>query len=206
MSDQLLRLRQGASSTNEYTLPFRTLAATRGWNEVAFLSAYRHGLDPRICAQMAIYNYFGLESFMQKANRISHCLSAYHSTEATHQSVSPATGLPVPELMQVDSTRFSHDEHARRLATGLCLYCAATDHYNGAWPIRPSSPAVSTIQSDPVISMLPVQLFTPAHSVTASALINSGSSGNFISKDLLIRLHLPCRHHAQEPKPSKENR
>ncbi len=46
--------------------------------------------------------------------------------------------------------------------------------------------------------MLSVQLFTPAHSVTVSALVDSGSSGNFISQDLLSRLQLPRRRHAQE--------
>ncbi len=39
VSDQLLRLHQGTSSTNEYTLQFRTLAASSGWNEAALLSA-----------------------------------------------------------------------------------------------------------------------------------------------------------------------
>ncbi len=46
--------------------------------------------------------------------------------------------------------------------------------------------------------MLSVQLFTPAHSITVSALVASGSSGNFISQDLLSHLHLPRRRHAQE--------
>lgn len=41
MSDQQLRLRQCSSSTNDYTLQFRTLAATSGWNESALLIAYR---------------------------------------------------------------------------------------------------------------------------------------------------------------------
>ncbi len=49
-----------------------------------------------------------------------------------------------------------------------------------------------------VISTLSVQLFTPAHSVTVSTLVNSGSSGNFISQDLLSCLQLPHRRHAQE--------
>ncbi len=39
--------------------------------------------------------------------------------------------------------------------------------------------------------MLTVQLFSLVQSVTASALVDSGSSGNFISQDLLSRLHLP---------------
>ncbi len=48
VSDQLLRLRQGTSSTHEYTLQFRTLAATSGWNEAALLGTYRQGLDTSI--------------------------------------------------------------------------------------------------------------------------------------------------------------
>ncbi len=56
ISDPLLRLRQGASSTNDYTLQFRTLAATCRWNEVALLRAYRQGLDPHIRAQVAIFD------------------------------------------------------------------------------------------------------------------------------------------------------
>ncbi len=92
ISDPLLRLHQGASSTNEYTLQFRTLAATSRWNEVALLRAYRQGLDPHIRAQMAIFdNSIWLES-----------LSACHIYEAAHQSVSPTTSPPLPEPMQVD--------------------------------------------------------------------------------------------------------
>ncbi len=82
--------------------------------------------------------------------------------------------------MQVDSTRLSCEERACRLAAGLCLYCAATDYYLGTCPIRPPRPAGSTNQSEPVfslLSMLSVQLFTPVHSITASALVDMGSSG-----------------------------
>ncbi len=48
VSDQLLRLRQGTSSTHDYTLQFRTLAATCGWNEAALIGVYRQGLDTNI--------------------------------------------------------------------------------------------------------------------------------------------------------------
>ncbi len=93
MSDQLLRLRQGASSTHKYTLQFCTLAATSGWNEAALLSAYRQGLETSIRAQMAIFDdSIGLESFMLKANRIAQRLSACHTAEAAHQPASPANG------------------------------------------------------------------------------------------------------------------
>ncbi len=99
-----------SSSTNDYTLQFHTLLATSGWNEVALLSAYQQGLDLRIRAQIAIFdNCVGSESFMQKANWISQHLLACHTSEYAHQSVSPATSPPVPEHMQVDSTRLSRE-------------------------------------------------------------------------------------------------
>uniref|UniRef100_A0A9J7ZJC5 DUF4939 domain-containing protein n=1 Tax=Cyprinus carpio carpio TaxID=630221 RepID=A0A9J7ZJC5_CYPCA len=139
ISDQLLRLRQGASSTNDYTVQFRTLVAASGSNEAALLSTYRHVLDPCIRAQMTIYDdSVGLEIFMLKANRISQHLATCIVSETTHQSVSPASCPPVQELLQVDSTRLSHEERTRQLAAGLCLCCAATDHHNGPTPSNPN--------------------------------------------------------------------
>ncbi len=138
---------------------------------------------------------------MQKANRIAQRLSACHTTDAAHKPVSPAHGSPVPEPMQVDRARLSNHERARRMAAGLCLYCASADHFIRSCPIKPPRPAVSTLQTDPVISklsVLTVQLFTSAQFVTASTLVDSGSSGNFISQDDLNRLHLPCQRHARE--------
>uniref|UniRef100_A0A671RHV1 Retrotransposon gag domain-containing protein n=1 Tax=Sinocyclocheilus anshuiensis TaxID=1608454 RepID=A0A671RHV1_9TELE len=204
VSDQLLQLRQGASPIHDYALQFRTLAPSSGWNEAALLSAYRQGLDSRLHAQMAIYDdNVGLENFMLRANRIAQRLSACHTHEAAHQSAAPAASPPVPEPMQMDSTRLTPSERARRLASGLCLYCTATDHYIGTCPVRPPRPAVSTLQFEPEIatlSMLSVQLLTPDHSFTVPAFVDSGSSGNFNSQDLLKCLHLPCTRQARELK------
>ncbi|KAL0161850.1 hypothetical protein M9458_041246 [Cirrhinus mrigala] len=66
-SDQLFDLQQGSSSVTAYTLHFRTLAAASGWNETALLGAYKQGLNPDICAAMALYDdSIGLESFLQR--------------------------------------------------------------------------------------------------------------------------------------------
>ncbi len=65
-SDELLRLRQGASTVGDYTLQFHILVATSGWNEAALLRTYRYGLNPSILAAMSIHNdTIRLESFMQ---------------------------------------------------------------------------------------------------------------------------------------------
>ncbi len=105
VSDQLLRLHQGTSSTDEYTLQFCTLAATSGWNEVALLSACRQALEPRIRAQMAIFDdSVGLESFTQRPTGFP---STYQP--ATHPK-------PLTILSHGLSLR-----NACRLAAGLCL-------------------------------------------------------------------------------------
>ncbi len=64
-ADQLIRLRQGTSSMSHYTLQFRTLAASWGWNEMVLITAYCQGLGRQIKIQMTIYDdNVGLESFM----------------------------------------------------------------------------------------------------------------------------------------------
>ncbi len=106
------------------------------------------GLNPHLRAQMAIYDdNVGLESFMQRASRISQRLTSCYADEATTQLTSLASSPPVPEPMQIDSARLSRTERARRRAAGLCLYCAASDHLIRTCPVRPPCPAVSTIQT-----------------------------------------------------------
>ncbi len=107
-SDELLRLRQGASTVGDYTLQFHILVATSGWIEAALLSSYRHGLNPSIRAAMSIYNdTIRLESFMQRATQISQRLSACQLNEAALQLTSLAISPLVPEPMQLDSTHLT---------------------------------------------------------------------------------------------------
>ncbi len=138
---------------------------------------------------------------MLKANRISQHLSACHSAEAAHQPASPAHSSPVPEPMHVDMSRVSARERARRWMAGLCVYCASPDHYIRACLAKSPRPVVSTLQTDPIIvklTVLNVQLLTSIQSIAASALVDSGSSGKFLSQNLIDRLHLPRQRHAQE--------
>ncbi len=140
---------------------------------------------------------------MQKAVKISQRLTACLPDETAHSQASPAACPPVPEPMQLDSNRLTRTERARRLATGLCLYCRASGHFIQKCPSCPPRSAVSTLQVEPDISILPlliVQLLTPHHSISVSALIDSGSLGNFISQNLLRRLNLPRKRQAQELK------
>ncbi|KAI2646808.1 Transposon Tf2-8 polyprotein [Labeo rohita] len=201
-SDQLFRLRQGSSSIHEYTLHFRTLAAASGWNEISLLGAYQQGLNPEIRAAMAIYDdSIGLESFLQRTTRVSQQLAACQSPVTAPQAASVAASFPVPEPMQVDSTRLSRTERNHRINLGLCLYCGQQGHLLRTCPFRPPRPVVSTILSEvepAQLTLLPATLHTSDRSLSVSALVDSGSSGNFISQDCLNKLQLPRQRHHQD--------
>ncbi|KAL0199034.1 hypothetical protein M9458_007574, partial [Cirrhinus mrigala] len=165
-SDQLFRLRQGSSSVGDYTLSFRILAASSGWNETALMSAYRQGLNTSIRQQIAIFeDTMGLETLLRKTAQIAQRLSAcnfFHNPAAA--SPVSTTNPPTPEPMQVDTYQLSGAERQGRITQGLCLYCGSDAHLLASCPIRP-----------------------PRVSVT---LIDSGSSGNFISVTTLQKLAL----------------
>ncbi len=102
--------------------------------------------------------------------------------------------------MKVDTNRLSCTERARRLATGLYLYCGVPGHFTRVCPSRSPHPALSDRQLKPAISTLPlimVQLLTPRNLISVPALMDSGSSGNFISQTLLKMLDFPRQRQAE---------
>ncbi len=155
---------------------------------------------------MAIFDdTVGLETFISKAVRISQHLTA------CEEDLPPALPLPVsspaPEPMQVSFNPLTHAERERRIHSRLCLYCGESGHILQTCPPRP---AVSTIQLNPQISTLTrmtIQLTSPHTSIPTQALVDSGSSGNFISVGTINRLHLKRKLYSQtlniQPIPGK---
>ncbi|KAL1252625.1 hypothetical protein QQF64_017318 [Cirrhinus molitorella] len=143
---------QGSSSIHDYTLHFRTLAAASGWDEVALLGAYRHGLNSNIKAAMAFYDdSIGLEAFLQQTTRITQRLAACQPLNPAPQSTSVAARAPVPEPMQVDSNRLTQTERTRCLTSGLCLYCGNPGHVICNCPVRPPRPVITLRDATPVV-------------------------------------------------------
>ncbi|KAL0186183.1 hypothetical protein M9458_017853, partial [Cirrhinus mrigala] len=140
-TDHLFRLQQGNSMIHQYTLHFRTLVAASGWNETALLGAYRQGLNPQIRSAMALYDgSIGLETFLQRTARVSQRLAACQPTITAPQPASVVACTPVPEPMQMDSSRLSRSERNRRMMNGLCLYCGNSGHLLCTRPIQPPRP------------------------------------------------------------------
>ncbi|KAL0200273.1 hypothetical protein M9458_003460, partial [Cirrhinus mrigala] len=178
-SDQLFQLQQGTSSVNHYTLHFRTLVAASGWNEKALLGAYRQGLNPDLRAATALYDdSIGLEAFLQRTTEVAQNLASRQPPITAPQPALVAACHPVPEPMQIDSTRLSRAERNRRIMNGLCLYCGQPGHHLRQCSIRPPRPVVSTLSTEVEIS---------SHVVTC----------NFISQDCLNQLQLARRPHHQ---------
>ncbi len=117
---------------------------------MALITAYHQGLGTQIKIKMAIYDEnVGLESFIQRAVRISQRLTACLPAETAHSQASPAACPPVPEPFQVDTNRLTRTERVRHLASGLCLYCGASGHFFQKCSPCPACPAVSTLHIEP---------------------------------------------------------
>ncbi|KAL0170950.1 hypothetical protein M9458_035546 [Cirrhinus mrigala] len=116
------------------------LAAASGWNEIALLDACRQGINPETRAAMALYDdSIGLESFLQRTTRVSQRLATCQPPVTAPQSASVAACFPVPEPMQVDSTRLSCTERNCRIALGLFIL----------WSSRSSHPQLSSSTPTP---------------------------------------------------------
>ncbi|KAL0146658.1 hypothetical protein M9458_057998 [Cirrhinus mrigala] len=198
--EELYHFHQGTLSIQEYSVRFRTLAASSGWNESALLTTYRQGLEPKLQMMLAPHDdSMGLERFIQMTVRCATRISSYSHSSMSTGGASPSPPVDhsppeqPPEPMQVDSRRLTLQERQRCLSMGLCLYCGQSNHQIRDCPTRPEHPLVSTIlpmyeKLNPFTSN--VILTANDVSLTVAALIDSGSAGNFISSALAQRLGL----------------
>uniref|UniRef100_A0A8C2AU46 Gypsy retrotransposon integrase-like protein 1 n=1 Tax=Cyprinus carpio TaxID=7962 RepID=A0A8C2AU46_CYPCA len=196
--DELLNLRQGAAEIHDYTLRFRTLAATSGWNQIALLAAYRKGLKPQIRKQMVIYDdNVSLETFIRKTINVAQHLSACASTAS--YAISPSARTPSPqrdqeEPMITDSYRLEASERRRRIQERLCLYCGEATHLIHACPVRPPRPMVSTVSFTPSVSHIPhikAQITINSRNLSIHVLVDSGAASNFISSHFVTKHRIP---------------
>ncbi|ROL54901.1 Retrotransposon-derived protein PEG10 [Anabarilius grahami] len=202
IGEKLYNLKQGNRNVNDYTLQFRTLAASSGWNEQALITTFRQGLEPNLRLHLAAYeDSEGLERFIQLAlrvgSRMQSCLLEHQGQPLTNtflrRSEPVSSPEPASEPMQVDNSRLSSAERQRRLTLNLCLYCGSPGHVISTCPTRPPRPVVSAI----IPSIQKMKPLTTVVNLTAAnacvpvvALLDSGSAGNFISGSLCRQLKL----------------
>uniref|UniRef100_A0A3B4D6I7 CCHC-type domain-containing protein n=1 Tax=Pygocentrus nattereri TaxID=42514 RepID=A0A3B4D6I7_PYGNA len=138
LSGELLaKLRQGNRSVVEYSLEFRILAASSGWNEAALLVIFRQGLNPDLLNELACEDDdLSLDQLINLAIKLDHLLR--HQTRVklerkfkrvlSASKVAPENPEPT-EPMQCDSSCLSPEERLRRMKNSLCLYCGEPGHW-----------------------------------------------------------------------------
>uniref|UniRef100_A0A3B1J024 ribonuclease H n=1 Tax=Astyanax mexicanus TaxID=7994 RepID=A0A3B1J024_ASTMX len=118
---------------------------------------------------------------------------------------------PSPEPMDITRSRLSVAERQRRIRLHLCLYCGGPGHLKANCELRPNSAQASAlgqrVESTPRANVvctpvsklkekcfeLPVIITTPTDVFCVSALVDSGSEGNFISLDLVEEHAIPTK-------------
>ncbi len=141
-------LQQGEQSVSAYSIEFRTLAVSCGWNEKALWDHFLHGLAENVKDE--IYSLelpVGLDKLVDLAIRVDDriALRSRHRKrgfprERAMGAESVATSdtrfqrlvLPEEEPMQIGGARLTAGERRRRLANQLCLYCGGW----GMWQLR----------------------------------------------------------------------
>ncbi len=144
----------------------------------------------------------GLEKFIQFSIRVaSRTLSCVEDQPGQNnfypllcrpENASPSE--PFPEPMQVETTKLTLSERQRQLSQGLCLYCGVSGHVISTCPVRPPRRLGSAYIPSPTnIKPLTTNALSMASDVSLPviALLDSSSSGNFISGTLSRQLNLP---------------
>lgn len=143
-------LQQGARSVSEYSIEFRTLAASCGWNSKAQWDHFLHGLAEYIKDE--IYSLElppALDGLVDLAIRVDNRISIHSQHRRAgfpHRSVSNAqstgvvtsqqSGLSEEEPMQIGRAHLTIAERHHRLANNLCLYCGEAGHMAAACPLK----------------------------------------------------------------------
>lgn len=141
---RLMSLQQGKDSVADYTISFRTLAATSGWNETALVTAYHHGLSDPVKDGLASAGCPpDLESLMSHALRLDNRIRERRRDAASAQRTPGLPGVPClstpaisepTEPMQVGRTRLSAAERERRRRERCCIYCGKGGHFRASCP------------------------------------------------------------------------
>ncbi|KAK3567364.1 hypothetical protein QTP86_019905 [Hemibagrus guttatus] len=172
----------------------------------SFTEHFKEGLDPRVRLHLAAYeDSIGLEKFIQLSirftTRMQLCLEEHQDQPAFPATVCQPEPVSHPDPAS-DAMHLGHScvssaerqrERQRWLTQNRCFYCDSSGHFVAECPLRPARPMVSVLLPE-LNEMKPltivVSLATPDLCVSATALLDSGSAGNFISGTLCRQLHL----------------
>ncbi|KAG1934059.1 retrotransposable element [Pimephales promelas] len=176
-SRALSSLRQGRRTVSDFSVEFRTLATSCGWNEPALVARFTEGLNAEIRDEVLAREVpTSLNLLMDSPLRVEKRFELRQRARHSSNMPSPVNFVNAPlsppdsEPMQLGGIRISATERQRRIINRLCLYCD---------PLPRSR------------TTLPVSLRWARSSATCSALIDSGAEGNFMDRDWALEQGIP---------------
>ncbi|KAK3505618.1 hypothetical protein QTP70_004911, partial [Hemibagrus guttatus] len=198
LSTQLMELRQGSDTAADYTIKFRTLEAQSGWNDASLWAVFRAGLNPELQTELACrIEATTLSQFIATAIRLDNLMRQHQAGISRSASVCPRARLDhpsfreeAPEPMQLGRSGLAESAHPQRGRMRLCYNCGAPGHMSPRCPEKPPSEQVGG--GSLFFSLLvSVSLQVSDHSVSTSALIDSGAAVNLINGTLVEKLGIP---------------
>uniref|UniRef100_A0A8K9WM10 Gypsy retrotransposon integrase-like protein 1 n=1 Tax=Oncorhynchus mykiss TaxID=8022 RepID=A0A8K9WM10_ONCMY len=211
-SRALSSLCQGNRSITDYSIEFRTLAVSSGWNEPALLARLLEGFRAEVKDEILSREVpSSVDSLIELAIRIERRVDLRHRARGKELALSVASlsaSLPSSsagsgaESMQLGGIRISTEERERRITNRLCLYCGSAGHFVTSCPVKGQSSSVSggllVSATTPVspsrsCTTLSVHLRWTGSSASCSALIDSGAEGCFMDETWAREHDIPLR-------------
>lgn len=144
---EVLLLRQGRQTVSDYSIQFRTLAVSAGWNAEAMYDVFFNGLSEEVKDELLPHTLpTGFDELVDMAIRVDVRLGQRRRMKTSLAFPRQETRLPTPvsspvvpdtsEPMQVDRARLSPAERERRLRDKACLYCGQQGHFLANCPLK----------------------------------------------------------------------
>jgi hypothetical protein len=131
----LSTLRQGRRSVADFSVEFRTLSTSCGWNEPALVARFIEGLNAEIRDEVLAREAPSLlDPLIDLALRVEKRFELRRRTRNTVASppsfsMISASSAADQEPMQLGGIRISAAERQRRIVNRLCLYCGSDSHF-----------------------------------------------------------------------------
>lgn len=142
----LSSLCQGKRSVTDYSIEFRTLAASCDWNPPALLARFLEGLCAEVKDEILSREVpSSVDSLIELAIRIEKRFDLrrrVRGKESAFSVTSFSASLPSSsassdsEPMQLGGIRISAKEKERRITNRLCLYCGSAAHFVSSCPVK----------------------------------------------------------------------
>lgn len=204
-ADHALRtLKQRNRPVQDYITEFKRWAIDSHWNDICLRNQFRLGLSEAIKDELARTDLPPtLEQLMQLCITIDRRLNE-RKWEKGYAPSSSRLQLPSsrPEPMDIGTLRgpLSPSERLRRRSNNLCMYCGSSDHMVERCPLSKKKKTgeplhmfniAPCLKDSHTYLKISLTLQWPQEQISLEAMIDTGASGIFIDRQIVLRHQIP---------------